>query len=114
MSAGSPSQIWFPEPSATDNNYARRGEDTGSWLAWSTLVEASEFRRFLNENLSGLPPDFAEGLSKRLRIGRQFGGAFFEMTVARTLQVLGASIIVEPQSTGALVLTSSRSSVMGR
>ncbi len=100
MSAGSSGPIWFPEPSATDNTYARRGEASGSWLARSTLVRAREFRRFLNENLSELPPDFADGLSKRLGIGRQYGGAFFEMTVARTLQVLGASIIVEPESMG--------------
>lgn len=92
--------LWFPEPASTDNTYARRGEATASWLERSTLPRAREFRRFLDENLAELEHSHADSLAKRLRIAKEYNSALFEMVVARTLQVLGASLTVEPQSTG--------------
>lgn len=85
--------IWLPEPSNTDDTWGRRGEQPLEWLARSTLPRAKGMRRFLNENISELPEDAQSDLVNGLR--HRFKSAFFELVVARTLQVLGATITIE-------------------
>jgi hypothetical protein len=89
-------QEWFPAPAYTDDTYARRGEPTTLWLQRSTVVRAVAWRRFLNENLSVLPRAHQSVLYQALH--DRWHSAFFELIVARTLQVLGADIEVEPDS----------------
>jgi len=86
--------VWFPEPSQTDDTYSERGEQTTSWLNRSTVARARGGRRFLNENLSNLPTDHQPAMYRALH--ERWPSAFFEMILARTLQVLGAEIEVEP------------------
>lgn len=86
--------VWFPEPSQADDTWGRRGESTTSWTERSTLPRARATRRFLNENLSALPGEHQAALHKALH--DRWPSAFFELIAARTLQVLGASIEVEP------------------
>jgi hypothetical protein len=88
--------VWFPEPSRIDDTYAWRGEDTTDWLGRSTVPRARECRRFLNENFSKLPGEYQTVLHHALH--NRWPSAFFELIVARTLQVLGADIEVEPES----------------
>lgn len=85
--------VWLPEPSAVDNTWARRGEQPLEWLSRSTLPRAKAIRRFLNENISELPEDTQSDLLNGLRY--RFKSAFFELVVARALQILGAAITVE-------------------
>ncbi len=47
-----------------------------------------------------MEPSHANSLARRLRFHKQYNSALFEMVVARTLQVLGATLSVEPESTG--------------
>jgi len=81
---------WLPEPSIKDETHRNRTEHTLDWLARSTSAEATECRRFLNENLSNFPNEvqqyFHHYLQERWRI------TFFELVVARMLQELGADL----------------------
>jgi len=93
---------WFPEPDAPDPTFARRTEDSLSWLRRSTLTLAVEYRRFLNFNLAQLPEGSSYRLARRLREGGDhWRSALFELIVARTLQALGADLEVEPELTDA-------------
>jgi hypothetical protein len=92
------SEDWFPEPVTKDDTYAGRLESTPSWLARSTLDLASECRTFLNRNLSALPEGCQRGIGQRLKTDQHYRSAFFELVVARTLQMLGASITCEPEN----------------
>jgi hypothetical protein len=85
---------WFPDPIEVDNTFARHGEDTFSWLNRSTTERAKACRHFLNENIAKLPKDWQPKLYKDLR-DKDWFDTFFELIVARTLQILGASIKVE-------------------
>lgn len=96
MRTSSASTSWFPEPSVPDSTYARRGEGTWNWLRRSTIARAVESRRFLNTNLAYLPSDYAVSLHGRLQY--MWRTAFFELVVARTLQIIGAEIEVEPSA----------------
>jgi hypothetical protein len=84
---------WFPEPSLVDDTYKRRGEDTVTWLARSTIARARECRRFLNEHISKLPTECQEKVVHDLR--NRWHSAFFELLTARILQELGASLRFE-------------------
>jgi hypothetical protein len=86
--------VWFSEPSQADDSWGQRGESTTSWAERSTLPRARATRRFLNENLSALPEEYQVAFHRALH--DRWPSAFFELIVARTLQVLGASIEVEP------------------
>lgn len=86
--------MWFPEPARLDNSWAKRGEPTTDWLERSTNARARAIRRFLNENLSALPPEY-QGFLYRMLHERWHSG-FFELIVGRTLQILGADIEAEP------------------
>ena len=87
---------WFPEPTEIDDTPAYRGESTTDWLARSTSPRAREARRFLNENLSAFPESGRDAMYRALHVRER--SALFELIVARTLQVLGAEIEVEPRS----------------
>ena len=86
--------VWFPEPVEADNTFAKRGEGAFRWLGRSTTERAIACRRFLNENIAKLPIDWQPKLYKDLR-DKDWFDTFFELIVARTLQILGASIKVE-------------------
>ena len=85
--------FWLPEPSSEDTSYPGRGEHALDWLARSTVHRAKECRRFLNENLSKLPPNAQLVLQHALR--ERWHSAFFELIVARCLQELGAMVTIE-------------------
>ena len=86
-------QAWFPNPRVNDDTYAHRGENTVDWLARSTTLRARECRRFLNENISKLPPHDQSKFVHDLR--EHWNSTFFELITARILQELGASITLE-------------------
>jgi hypothetical protein len=88
--------VWFREPAQTDDTHAMRGELTTDYLKRSTVSRARECRRFLNKNVSKLPGEYQVVLHHALH--NRWHSAFFELIVARTLQVLGADIEVEPES----------------
>jgi len=90
------SREWFPEPTQADDTYLSRGEQITNWLKRSTIPGAKECRRFLNENLTSLPSGYQPVLYQALH--DRWHSAFFELIVARTLQVLGAEIDIEPSS----------------
>lgn len=85
----------FPEPIVPDATWGRRGESPAEWLARSTLPRAVAARQFLNSQLAALPDDLQSVIFVALR--SRWQSAFFEMIVARTLQLLGASISAEPE-----------------
>jgi hypothetical protein len=86
--------VWFSEPSQVDDSWGRRGESVTSWVERATLPRAQAIRRFLNENLAVLPTEQQAVLYRALH--DRWESAFFELIVARTLQVLGARVEVEP------------------
>jgi hypothetical protein len=86
--------LWFPEPAEEDDSIARHREGTFSWLSRSTSKKAVGCRRFLNENINQVPLEWRQQLVKDFRT-KEWGSVFFELIVARTLQLLGASIEVE-------------------
>jgi hypothetical protein len=92
MNHHSPS-TWLPEPSVSDDTYARRGEHALDWLSRSTIERAKEGRRFLNEHLSKLPVENQSWILHDLR--HKWHSTFFELIVARLLQELGASLVFE-------------------
>ena len=86
MNDGQDRPGWFPEPPQADDSWGRRGEALTSWAERSTLPRAMAIRRFLNESLSALPNEHQADLYKALH--NRWPSAFFELIVARTLQVL--------------------------
>ncbi|HKO63064.1 MAG TPA: hypothetical protein VJV03_18025 [Pyrinomonadaceae bacterium] len=90
----SSTKVWFPEPLSVDDSFARRDESWFDWLSRCTSLKGRESRRFLNHNINALPPDWQPKLVEHMRT-REWHSVFFEMAVARTLQILGASIAVE-------------------
>ncbi len=94
MTAEEGREVWFPEPSCTDDSPAHRGEPTTNWLRRSTHPRAKAARRFLNENLPALPSEHQDVLYRMLH--ERWHSAFFELIAGRTLQILGATIEVEP------------------
>ncbi len=86
--------IWFPEPLEEDDSIARHREGTFAWLSRSTSKKARGCRRFLNENINQVPPHWQKKLHSDFRT-RKWDSVFFELIVARALQLLGASIEVE-------------------
>ena len=95
-SSASVKAVWFPEPSAEDDSIARHGEGTYSWLSRSTSAKAKGCRRFLNENIGHVPLQWQGKLHNDFRT-KEWSNVFFELIVARTLQLLGAFIEVEVQ-----------------
>lgn len=87
----------FPEPTASDNTYARHDEGTVSWLERSTVQEAVDYRDFLNRNLSMLPGDCEKGIYEHLCNEQHHKDGLLELIVGRTLQEMGASIECEPE-----------------
>jgi hypothetical protein len=77
--------VWFSEPSQADESWGRRGESVTSWVERATLSRARATRRFLNENLAVVPNEQQAALYRALH--DRWPSAFFELIVARTLQV---------------------------
>ena len=77
-----------------DDSIARHREGVFAWLCRSTSVKARGCRRFLNENIDRVPIGWQAKLHSDFR-SREWDSVFFELIVARTLQLLGASIDVE-------------------
>lgn len=88
--------LWFPEPTEADETWAGRKEQPFSWLNRSTLPQAIAQRAFLNWNLAALPVKDQRKCFETLK--SRWQSAFFELIVARTLQALGGSISIEPES----------------
>lgn len=88
--------MWFPEPSEIDGTWKEREEHSLDWLARSTLSRAKEMRRFLNEHLAALPEENQSKIYKDLR--HRWRSAFFEIIVVRTMQLLGASVLMETET----------------
>jgi len=91
--------IWFPEPAVEDDSRARHNEDTYQWLNRSTSAKAKGCRRFLNENINLVPVEWQSKLHNDFRT-KEWSNVFFELIVARTLQLLGACIEVEAEIAG--------------
>jgi hypothetical protein len=87
------SSIWFPEPLLVDDTYQDRAEHTLDWLARSTVPRAKACRRFLNEHIAKLPVLNQSNIVHDLRA--KWHSTFVELIVARILQELGASIVIE-------------------
>jgi hypothetical protein len=91
--------MWLIEPTVEDSSWGIRGEQPMKWLERSTLPEAKNYRDFLNYNLLKLPEENQKDFYNALH--QRFKSAFFELVVARTLQILGAEIKIEiPQENG--------------
>jgi len=86
--------VWFAEPDQEDNSLPVTGENTFSWIARSSSEKAKHARRFLNENMNQVPINWQGKLFGDFRT-KEWNRVFFELIVARTLQLLGASIEVE-------------------
>jgi hypothetical protein len=86
--------VWFPEPIKEDNTFLMHDEGVFSWLNRSTTDRARACRRFLNENIAKVPVEWQPKLYRDLK-NRVWFDTFFELIVARSLQILGASIQVE-------------------
>jgi len=86
--------VWFPEPAEEDDSIARHGEGTYGWLSRSTSARAKDCRRFLNENVNRVPRNWQTKLHNDFRT-REWSSVFFELIVARILELLGGSIEVE-------------------
>lgn len=89
----------FPEPNitdVTDDTWARPGESMPSWLQRSARSGAVEVRAFVNRNIACLPESVRSRFCHALKV--RWSSALFELVVARALQLLGASIEVEPKA----------------
>lgn len=78
----------FSEPTTVDNTWASHGEPIASWLGESTLPRAREIRAFINRNIACLPADMRSEFCHAIKT--RWSSGFFELVVARSLQVLGA------------------------
>lgn len=87
------SNLWFPEPVDEDPAWSNRRETTIGWLRRCTNERATSCRRFLNYSLSFFTPDEQELIAHALEL--RWESAFFELVVARVLQLLGATIDFE-------------------
>lgn len=86
-------RVWFAEPSHPDPTWAGRREPKAAWIRRSTVPRAAAVRAMLNRNIAFLPSQFQHSLVPRL--DHEWASAYFELAVARALQQLGATLIVE-------------------
>jgi hypothetical protein len=86
---------WIPEPSQPDPTWARPRESAFEWALRSTRPRAVELRRYLNENLAALPDGSQAVVLRALR--DRWSSGYFELVVARTLQLAGATISIEEE-----------------
>ena len=87
----------FSEPEVEDESVID-DETYMEWLNRNTSRKAKYSRALLNKNISKIPDEWREKLIKDLR-GR-WSTAFFELIVARVIQVLEGSITVEEIQSG--------------
>jgi hypothetical protein len=74
---------------------ARHGESVPEWLQRSTHPRAAKVRRFLNRNIACLPECARVSFCLALKKEPVWERALFELVVARTLQLIGASLRFE-------------------
>lgn len=92
--------IWLCEPLQRDETKLRERERFIHFLKRSTRPEARSLRQFLNYNLARLPEQPRDHFVREFQ-KKKWGSVFFELIVARTLQLLGGSILIEqPLPTG--------------
>ena len=87
----------FSEPEIEDESVID-DETYMEWLNRNTSRRAKYSRALLNKNISKVPDEWKEKLIKDL--SNRWSSAFFELIVARVIQVLGASITVEEIQSG--------------
>lgn len=88
------SKVWFPEPKTENDSFAGKNETWFQWICRAASKKGQESRRFLNENIAKVPLAWQSKLYNDFRT-RDFHTVFFELIVARTLQILGGQIEVE-------------------
>ncbi|MHB8646824.1 MAG: hypothetical protein ACYDAR_13620, partial [Thermomicrobiales bacterium] len=86
----------FPEPQAPKRRGPKRSSTPPDWLRTRDDAFARAMRRYLNENIAQLPEAFQEKVCDDLK--KRWDSAYFELIVARTLQLLGGTIEGEPKS----------------
>lgn len=94
-------KIWFPEP-APDAPEPRQSKRPTDWIASSHRQHGRAMREFLNRNISLLPGTFQPVIFRELH--SRWHSAYFELIVARTLQILGAALEVEPLGKGTTLI----------
>ncbi|HXQ37813.1 MAG TPA: hypothetical protein VN843_27640 [Anaerolineales bacterium] len=94
MTANKTTKVWFPEPKVENDSFAGKDETWFQWVSRATSKKGQESRRFLNENISTVPSGWQSKLYNDFRT-RDWHTVFFELIVARTLQILGGEIEVE-------------------
>lgn len=87
---------WLNEPTVADPT-SGRDDGTLAWLGRSTLRRACASREFLRYNIAQLPEEWQRKLCEDLQ--HRWSSAFFELFVARTLQVLGAAELIIERAT---------------
>lgn len=87
----------FKEPKVEDISVVR-DETYMNWLVRNTSPKAKYSRAILNKNISKIPNEWIDKLLKDLK--NRWSSAFFELIVARVIQVLGASVTVEEEQAG--------------
>lgn len=87
----------FKEPKVEDTSVVR-DETYMKWLVRNTSPKAKYSRALLNKNISKIPDEWIDKLLKDLE--NRWSSAFFELIVARVIQVLGASVTVEKEQAG--------------
>jgi len=87
-------KVWFPEPKTENDSFAGKDETWFQWISRATSKKGQESRRFLNENISKVPLAWQSKLYNDFHT-RDWHTVFFELIVARTLQILGGQIEVE-------------------
>ena len=90
----SKNKIWFPEPLVDDDSIARKNEGWFKWASRATSQKGKACRAFLNSQICKLPASWQSKLYQDLKT-RDWDSVLFELIVARTLQILGASVEVE-------------------
>ncbi len=96
MSEANERLLCFPEPKPSKRREPARGSTPSDWLRTSDTPFARAMRCYLNENIAQLPESFQSKICHDLK--KRWDSAYFELIVARTLQLLGATIEVEPES----------------
>jgi hypothetical protein len=87
-------KIWFPEPLVEDESFARKDEGWFDWVSRATSKKGKACRAFLNAQICKVPASWQSKLYQDFKT-RVWDSVLFELIVARTMQILGASIEVE-------------------
>lgn len=89
-------KTFFPEPEEPNIAWATRDEPLVDWLGRSTRPLAVNIRQFFNHNLRSLPIDYQVKFHRNLCT--RWESAFFELVVARMIQLLGGEFTLEVEN----------------